>query len=737
MTLEWTDWFLPKDGPDQDFPGSPYVNWWISRRPTDAQQESSDGDKLVQPIERGKQVLEKRIDPRHTEPLKREKRNTPDTLAASSASKYQAEFPIKYLPIREDALNEPLWMEIAANEMEENDKQDLPLQGPPAGFEVPKLDRNSVIVGIIDRGIPLNHARLCDANGTRILASWQIDADWEPARQAHVPFGREVYKNDIDDALNSTSGDEAFNERLGLVDMQSRNRANDVMYRQSHGAAILDRAAGAAPDAPPENIWVIVVNLPSRASIGSSGGFLDYFASLAAQRLQLLADWLWLSLFPNEPIVDGGGFPVVMNLSFGKNAGPQSSDDFFHKAIEGIRKDRPRQAPFIPVIAAGNDNLEEGHAKQRVPPHILNPDPVVQGWWVQPEDQSPSFLEVWSEPIDNKYLEATSTDEKETIPFTFDVLQPGVDRSELRNSEPKIDHIRLLNRGGTQDEHSKNLFGEAPFAAIAVRKFAEPGAFGFSRLQFTICVLPTVDHQPGADVVPSGEWRIEITNLTPAQVTFDFMVQTDEPDGRSTRTSQRSWLTDAAYRRHDETGRVADSYSYPGLESTHLDPSTVKRHGTLNSTAVGKGFIAVAGHREMDGRPAAYSSTGARNAQNRHVPDVSFPNEDGAAHRGVLASGSKDGSVLPIGGTSMAAAMATRRLSLEISALKSGGEEHILDFDPEEWLRVQVGPEDPFVVSALARPKLGWGRLTPAPDPSRVTRLDTSRQNWPEPTGRR
>jgi len=735
MTLEWTEWIKPQDTSNTQFPGSTYVNWWISRPPFEPER-ARDGDKLVRPIDLGMQALSERASNKNNKLLLRTRKSqsVSPPLRASDSTKFEAEFPIKYVPIRESSLNLPLWEEIAAQHPVSSPPKGLPLQAQPTGVKAPQLDRNSVIVGVVDRGVPLNHSRLCNEAGTRILASWQIDADWDVAKQAYLPFGREVYKADIDEAICSASTDEAFFEKLGLVDLQSRNRSNDIMYRQSHGAAVLDLAAGAAPGTAPENIWVIVVNLPSRSTIGPSGGFLDYFTTLAAERLRLLSDWIWLANFPDEPIGEGGGFPIVMNLSFGKNAGPQSSDDFFHHTIADIRKNRSPHAPFIPVIAAGNDNLEEGRAKRRVPPH--KKDPIYQGWWIQPEDQSPSFLEVWSEPIADEELEKGFIAEGEFLPFTFDVFPPGFDTAQFADVSPKVHSFRVLNHGAMKPQNPSILFGEAPFSAVTVRKFSEPGASGFSRLQFTVCVLPTIDHARPGEVVPSGEWLIAIKNLTSAEVTFDFMVQTDQTNGRSTRTSQRSWLTDPAYQRYDKTGRIVDSYAYPELKSTDPVHAIVRRHGTLNSTAVGDGFISVAGHRELDGRPSAYSSTGARNAENKHVPDVSFPIEDGAAHPGVLTAGSKNGSVLPIGGTSMAAAMATQRLSLNLSRLKSNSSGDIMKFDPEQWFRATAQHEDPYDVSALARPKLGWGRVKVAKVPSRVTRLKTTRQSWPKPNER-
>lgn len=69
-----------------------------------------------------------------------------------------------------------------------------------------KLNRKSVIVGVIDAGIALSHERFRrPGGGTRILSAWSQGGKW--AGQTHLPFGRELMQADIDGHMTaSTTG---------------------------------------------------------------------------------------------------------------------------------------------------------------------------------------------------------------------------------------------------------------------------------------------------------------------------------------------------------------------------------------------------------------------------------------------------------------------------------------------------------------------------------------------------
>ncbi|WP_422370156.1 hypothetical protein [Hoeflea sp.] len=695
MNLVWTEWCCGRD----ILPNSPYVAWWQKRPGV-----RSDAVILNRGNAKGLAVSQKTVE--------RTRSNPPTDALYSEFGGFTA-------PIRQVANNSDFWDDIGAPPSDRQVPPRLENWWPTISEEdVPHLPPDAVIVGIVDRGVPLHHRLLRDGKETRILAAWQQDAAWGEKCQPFLPMGRELYKHEIDQAIKEhidgdVEDEDGLNASLGLVEMASAIAPRDLARRQSHGAAVLDVAAGCGDGSDgADKIYVIVVNLPDRQTIGLSGAFLDYFTSLAIYRIAALADWLWrVNSCRWKPRDDKGrkGFPLVVNLSFGKNAGPQNGDDFFHATIGNLRKSRPVGSPLHLVIPVGNDNLAEGSGIVDLPP---GPQSKYVGWWLPPEDQSQNFIEIWTDPIHECDLES----------FKLEIALPDPGAG-FRDLTPMIDHVRYLIeecsvcngpcKRGPQCEDPCNP--SDPFAALYLRRFPEKGLPGYYRLQYTLCTLPTLDQDQPDAVVPSGPWEIRLTNETRNRVTVRLTVQTDQsilPNGAE---ALRSWLFDPTYSRYDEVGRLVDSYDYPFKSSpAHTDKAdTVLRHGTMNSTAAAPGTLVAAGHRASDGRPASYSSTGPFRAETWQVPDASFPIDAGSAHSGLLASGSRDGSVIPISGTSFAAAAATRLLSRKIAELTascaSGAE--ISGFDPDTWIRVIAEDQDGGDLTSLPRAKVGWGRV--------------------------
>ena len=73
-------------------------------------------------------------------------------------------------------------------------------------------DPDCAIVGVIDSGIALSHARFRRLDGgTRFLSAWLMGGEW---RGPVVPFGRELFRTEIDQlmfrAVSAGGVDEAF-----------------------------------------------------------------------------------------------------------------------------------------------------------------------------------------------------------------------------------------------------------------------------------------------------------------------------------------------------------------------------------------------------------------------------------------------------------------------------------------------------------------------------------------------
>ena len=100
MSLAWTDWITPPKV-EPRFPGSPYVNWWIARRPLSTNADLAGDDKLEMPLEDAQKRIA--VEPpqfqfihKHGEDDGHEDLD----FRASPGEKYQAEYPIQNVPIR-------------------------------------------------------------------------------------------------------------------------------------------------------------------------------------------------------------------------------------------------------------------------------------------------------------------------------------------------------------------------------------------------------------------------------------------------------------------------------------------------------------------------------------------------------------------------------------------------------------------------------------------------------------
>ena len=571
--------------------------------------------------------------------------------------------------------------------------------------QLPEIGLDSIIVGVIDLGIPLGHNRFRDEHGkTRILAAWQQLAEWR-GNEA-VPFGHELYKDGIDALIAEHSGgnpkgwldEDAFNRATGVVDMKNVQGSREAAGRESHGAHVMDLAAGHDPDPDPDpqpksgydvefrdKVKMIAVNVPDSRIFGTAGEFLEGFLFAGVQRILTIADAIWKK--SNTEGSEQNGFPVVINLSWGKQAGSKTRMDPFAKMLDAIRKKRAadKKSPVEFVLPVGNDNLSRSNA-------FLEPAPgesMSLNWRIPPDDQSSNYAEVWV----HAPREHENMLNGRPGPLVDVTLQPPT--QGISPSTP--DDTDLSGNGGKLVRRWAQVDGQPELAAIyreTIDLSEEAGsADRGSLIRYVLCVAPTT-YIDGRQEAPAGMWRIHVRNHTDQQMHCVLSVQSDQQLLPGSTINRRSYFDDPLYRKYEDSGHPVESYTYPidpatpdrarnrDLESSAGGsdrPSPVRRHGTMSATSVGGSHAAVGGYRSSDGRPAIYSSTGrgrqpkdgvpsdddgtlARvlNKDNRRAPTASFATDDGPLHQGILAAGASNGSVVAMRGTSFAAAQATR-----------------------------------------------------------------------------
>ncbi len=547
--------------------------------------------------------------------------------------------------------------------------QEVPKDLP---MKTAKPPRNTVITGIIDEGIALGHARFRQMTGdtptaTRVIGAWQQGARYggpDGTSPRSVPFGHVLLQSEINDLLDAHSqngwlDEEAFNLASGLTERFEPMGVATLDRLVAHGTHVLDLAAGFDPaqtDADTLELRpILAATLPRREAVGMSGTFLQFFVLHAMQWIVDMADALWEQHYPDEE----GGFPLVLNLSFGQHAGPKNATSQIEKAFRTLKDRRHEIAPFCLVMPVGNDNLARGNGYTSFPARSSAKKPVmVLPWRIQPEDHSTNFMELWVE------LDGPQPDLHH--PLTLDI--------ELPTGEIITD---IVGRDG----HYLDLPGAARiYAERMSRNDPDDPQKNIKQLyRYVICTSATVDQKGEKLVSPAGTWKITtrwnssgLKCAVGSEAKLYCTVQVDQAVEVGSLRNRRSYFDHPQYQTFDQTGRLIDTFQYP-LTDTPADlldgdgpGDIVQRRGTHNAIATDRDIVVVGGYRKSDGRPAPYSATTHAAAR---VPfgaadqmTASLPTEVAPVHFGLRAAGSRSSALVNLRGTSFAAGLASRQI---------------------------------------------------------------------------
>ncbi|MEM1350939.1 MAG: hypothetical protein AAGF27_01270 [Pseudomonadota bacterium] len=615
------------------------------------------------------------------------------------------------------------------------------------------LDENGAIIGVIDLGVSLGQQRTrqVDQTKTRFLAAWQQTAPRRAVEhvQGYLPFGEELLATEINDLIDNFTLDQRFDEegfnRATCVEDYRRTLGHrELGLAAPHGTHILDCAAGY--DATVEGNQldatsrrIIAVNLPSRELVGHAAQHLEFFATFGLLRIAILSDAIW---FANKkhfvaekteiPSCEDRkeGYYTVVNLSFGKQASSRDGTDLLAEVLRYLNaaREAAKLKPIYLSMPAGNENLERGNARTRLQAGAE----VTIDWRVLPEDQSANFLEIWAEY-------SKPDDALASTPLDIEITAPTGERLDLTSATGKFERTfqcadkeplaRLYALPMYKSEQDKPDSSDTSCENEQARMAQERGRQAY--------VLATRWTQMYSDPVPptlglAGLWRIRLRNSSSAPMLVVASTQTDQTEKPNSVTNQRSYFDHQDYERFDKTGRERDSYSYPmdqisapvPLDSSNL----IRRHGTLNAIGKERWTLLTAGYLFSDGRMEAYSSTGVKLASRGRgegttvpgVPTASMPCRDGTGHFGRIAAGGRDGSAAALQGTSVAAAMMTRRFVDHLM--------NTVSFVPEKKileLQIEAGKEEKAAryPGRVVDVKAGSGRMNASKLPEKLGRF--------------
>jgi hypothetical protein len=314
-------------------------------------------------------------------------------------------------------------------------------------------------------------------------------------------------------------------------------------------------------------------------------------------------------------------------------AGPHNGTSILEAAIDELiqlREGNAKSALRV-VLPAGNSRLSRCHAQFELA-GAGKEQPL--SWRIMPDDPTPSFAEIWL-PDTNPECEVIVT-----TPTGATTPQPIQEGEEW-----------VWKDGG--DILCKVLY-------------LTTAAPGRSRNMIFVAVAPTVTLDSIRKVAPFGTWEVKVRKKKAGAAVIDAWVQRDDTPYGYPRRGRQSRFDDSErnYPYWDDAGREVE---------TDSPASYIKRDGTLNAIGTGCKSTLVGSFRRIDWNPAKYSASGPAIAPSRGLPvndgpDAMAVSDDSHAHKGILASGTRSSSTVPMNGTSVAAPQITRWIAEQMAA---------------------------------------------------------------------
>lgn len=479
----------------------------------------------------------------------------------------------------------------------------------------------AVAIAVIDDGIAFAHEHFRRADGSsRVRAVWLQDIETFGA-DGIVTLGRRIDGDQISGWLK---------DGLDEVDIYRRSEVGEldfslpahraVAYRRAHGTHVMDLACGDDPaDVVRDNRAIFAVQLPSRVTSDTSGTHLASYVLQGVRAVMAWADDL-------DPKM-----PLVINFSYGFAAGPKDGTHIIENELDLLVRCRvQRGAPTFIVLPSGNNYLSRLTARM----NFSAPSRQEIEWIILPDDQTENFLEIWTRteacadsdsPIDLVLALPDGTAEPIKAP-----IEPGC--------------LRIVHRN------------QQPIAGIYSDVFRDDN--GGVRWRHFIAVNRTADLSGTRVTAPSGAWTISVQPRATQECEVKLYIQRDDtPSGYRMRGRQSYFEHPKSHERDPASGAYT-SWDLEQCPITHVD--------TLTAIGNGGATVLVGAARDLATYPPSdYTASGPTVA--RRGPDLAGVSDDTRLASGILAAGTRSGSRVAMGGTSVAAPQVARAIAEVLS----------------------------------------------------------------------
>ena len=507
-----------------------------------------------------------------------------------------------------------------------------------------------VVMAAIDDGIPFAHAafRKHDGSGTRVDFCWLQGAGAVAGQPGGL--GREWTRETIDTLVSNHGPDEdVIYSRAGAAE-NTESWSATVMHHASHGAHVLDAAAGLKPTEARTNngealdrLRIIAVQLPAPVTIDTTG-FRKDFAVLAAMRYIFDRTRLIAKTYLGH---ETAPLDLIINFSYGFTGGPHDGTDPLELDIAALIAEREAEGSKTTLVMPAGNSFADRMFGELSSSQLKTGEPCTIPWRLQPNDRTPSYLELWlkrqvdgasagNEPV--LRLGMAAPDGRDILaPITFDlgmaISGPGVSTD--------------VRRGGTGPV----------IGSCAVSRYSDDW------VRVLITLAPTEPFDPSLPVSASG---VHVVNLTwtggdaPRHPVACRVLRDNDPYGYR-RGGRQSSFEDPLDRRFGADGAPS--------RTENLEGAFVRRFGSVNGLATHDKVSVVSSFFADTGRATAYASAGPSPSSGHGDVDVSVAGDCSTVLPGILAAGTRSGARVRMGGTSMAAPLYARLLALDALGL--------------------------------------------------------------------